>query len=149
MSRRQTLADANRALDVRRLQEQVALQKLQEQQRDLNEARAELERRAEIHAASEADWAAALARPSVDIGVIGLWRLNTDMTRGRVTTGEQAVADGEEALATHRQSWAAQLRLADAVGSVAAAAARSVRRAADERALQSAEDILRAWRPQA
>ena len=147
MSRRQALADANRARDIRRVQEQAALQALQRQQRVVAEARQDLDREIETHAGNEAEWAAALDRPSVDVGVLGLWRMTTEMSRDQVRAAEQTVAAEDEAATAHRQSWAARLQAADAVQSVASAAARQVRRATEERALLTADDALRFRRP--
>lgn len=143
MSRRQALADANRALEIRRLQAEAALQALHRQQRVAGEARQELARQVEGHAANERDWAAALARPSVDIGVLGLWRTTAAVSRARVTSAEHQRAAEDEAEDAHRQVWAAHARLADAAGTVADGAARIVRRADEERGLQTAEDLLR------
>jgi hypothetical protein len=145
MSRRQILADANRARDIRRLQEQAALQTLQRGQRAAAEARQALDAHAETHAGNEMEWAAALERPLVDIGGLQLWRMTAAVSQERVRTAEQALASERQTVETHRRSWAAQSRLADAVESVAAKAARTVRRAVDEHALQTAEDLLR-WR---
>lgn len=147
MSRRQVLADANRARDIRRLQEQAALQALRRRQRVATEARQDLDRHADIHAGNEADWSAALNRRSVDIGVLHLWRATTAVSRERVRTAEQVVTTEDEAVDAHRQSWAGWSRLADAAGTMADTAARMVRRAAEERALQTAEDLLRFRRP--
>lgn len=143
MSRRQVLVDANRARDIRRLQEQAALQALQRQQRVAAEAHQDLDEQVEAHAANEAEWAAALTRPSVDIGVLGLWRATAAVSRERVRTANEAAAQEDEAVDGHRQSWAGRSRQADAAESVASKAARVVRRAADEQGLQSAEDLLR------
>lgn len=146
MGRRKVLADANQALGIRRLQEQAALSRLHLQKRAAADAKADLERLVEAHALSEGEWTSALARASIDIGQIGLWRLDADRARGRVVEGERTVALEDESVETYRQAWAMQLSLADAADGVARAAARDARRAEDERRLQSAEDILRARR---
>lgn len=143
MSRREILADANRARDIRRLQEQAALQALHRQQRIAAEARQDLDRLVETHAANEDEWAAALNRQSVDIGVLGLWRATAAASRERVRTAKETAALEDDSVNAHRETWAGRSRQADAAGAVATQAARVVRRAADEHALQTADDVLR------
>lgn len=147
MSRRQDLADAIRARDIRRVQEQAAHQALQRQQRVLADARLALDRRIDVHAENQAEWAAVLDRTTVDPGVLGLWRMTTEISRDEVTAAERTVTNEDETAAACHRSWAARLQAADAVEAVSRAAARQVRRAAEEQALLSAEDAVRFRRP--
>lgn len=140
MSRRQVLADATQAANVRRLQEQEALMRMRAQQQVAAEARERLEDKVQAHAASEESWAAALERGSFDPLAARLWRAHTETALAEVRLGEESVAFETEAVQQRREAWAVQLQLADAVESVRAVASRGVRRADDERRLAAVED---------
>lgn len=140
MSHRQVLADAVLAAGVRQVQEQAALMRLRVQQKVAAEAGERLNDLIETHTDCEASWTAALQPGSFDPLVARLWRTHTETARADVVQGEQSLAVENGVVQQRRQDWALQLQLADAVETVRAAAARTVRRADDERRLLAVED---------
>ena len=147
MSRRRALMDLNLALDVRRVQEQAALLKLKVQHQAARTARDRLDASLAIHRDNEIAWADALEARSLDLEAMRLWRAQSGGSLIRVRADEASLETETSAVAKHRDVWERQLRLAEAVWSIAIAAARSVRRSDDERRLVAAEDARHARRP--
>ncbi len=138
MSRR-TLAEAGKALMIRRLQQEAALLRLRAQQRVSLAAGEELDRSVERHLASEQAWTDAL-NDTVDADVVGLWRAHTEDRLGDVRTARLAWEEETASEARFGAAWARQVRLAEAVQDVVRAAGRKARRADEERRLGAAED---------
>ena len=147
MSQRRALVDLNLALGVRRVQEQAALLKLKVQQQAAGVARDRLDGSLALHRDSEVAWNGALETRSLDLDAMRLWRAQTETALIRVRTDEKSMETEMSAVAERREAWGRHLRLAEAVGSLAGAAARSVRRSDDERRLMAAEDARHARRP--
>lgn len=147
MSRRRALVDLNLASGVRRVQEQAALLKLKVQQQAARVARDRLDASLAIHRDDETAWNDALKAGFLDLDAMRLWRAQTDASLIRVRTDEVSMEAETSAVTERREAWDRHLRLAEAVGSIAATAARSVRRSDDERRLTAAEDARHARRP--
>lgn len=141
MSRRRMSGDLQVALAVRRLQEQAAIVELKDRTRAAGAARERLDAMIEERGRCEGAWMEALHQRTVfDPGALHLWRAQADAAAGEVNAADLDLQARVQEVSERRHRWDHSLRLVEAVGPVARAAARNLRRAVDERQLRAAED---------
>lgn len=140
MSRRKISGDLEVALAVRRLQEQAAMVELKDRMRAADAARERLGATIKERGRCEGAWMEALQRTAFDPGALHLWRAQADAAAGEVNVANLDFQARVQEVSDRRHRWDHSLRLVEAVGPVARAAARNLRRADDERRLRAAED---------
>lgn len=134
--------DLEIALAIRRLQEQAAMLELKDRTRAADAARERLDATIEERGRCEGAWIEALHQRTVfDPGALQLWRAQADAAAGEVGAADLDFRARVQEVSQRRSRWDQSLRLVEAVGPVARAAVRGLRRADDERCLQAAEDV--------
>lgn len=141
MSRRRSHSDLRLALGIRRLQERAALLGLQAQRKAADAARECVDQSILRQQQCEDAWRAAVDRPVLDAGTLGLWRFEADSAIARTERDRRQLETESEAVVERRDHWDRQLRLADALEGLARKAARALYRSDDERRLGVAEDV--------
>ena len=140
MSRRNVALATRKAVEVRQLQEQAALGALRTRHSEANETRREAQALADRHDRSLRAWAEAADRSRIDVGVLSLWRADSEDAGSRLESGRRALGVAEAALDDSRIAWAGRRRQAEAAAVAARQAARDLRRADEERRLREVED---------
>lgn len=144
MSARLNARMARQALDIRQVQERVALERLRAQAAVEGAARARLRSRLDDHAAAQQGWGDFLNSTVLDPMTAILWRRHSDGALTAVHAQEAIVNHEASVRREQRDLWERHLRLADAAQSVARRAAGTLRRRSEEQALSTAEDLFQA-----
>lgn len=146
MRAKQDASDARRALEIRRIQEQAALERLRAQAIVEAHARQVLDARMEDHAGAQDGWADVLRHSTYDAESGRLWRAHAESALRSLRTQEDTLRTEAARSTEHQDDWRRQLRLADAAQTVERRSAAALRRRLDERSLMTAEDLFHAVR---